>query len=460
MHVTLVMPNYADRRVQMPLGLGYLAAVLEKKGVDVKIVDMNVSDGKLKLENTDIVGISCMIKTWPQSIALARQIKEKDADLPIVFGGPHPSSVSEDCMRNEEIDFCVLGEGEVTAPELFEAIEKKKNFSKVKGIAYRKDGKVKHTKTRPLIQNLDTIPFPAYHLFDVKKYFYSVVGVEVTERMPWGTMTTSRGCPNRCIFCFHAFGRTWRGRSPQNVKDEITFLVEKYKLKEILFVDDNFTVSKSRVMEICDKIKESGYDLTFRLQSGMRANLMDYEMMKKMRETGLYRISLGIESGSPQMLKRMKKDITLEQVRKAVAICNKVGIEVVGFFVIGLPGETKQTAYQTMKFSKELNLKDAAFFTALPIPGTEFYNWSYGGGFLECNDWEKFDMFGGKSISRTEDLTTEQINRLAKMAYRQFYFRPKTLLKKLASIKSIPEARIAFDEVFKWFRPSKEKNSI
>jgi len=455
MHVTLVMPNYADRRVQMPLGIGYIAAVLERRGFDVRIVDMNVSGGKLRLGSTDIVGISCMTKTWPQSLELARMIKEEDADIPVVFGGPHPTAATADCMKHSEIDFCVAGEAEVTAPELFLAIGKGKNFRRIKGIAFRENGGVKRTKPRPLIQSLDSIPFPAYHLFEAEKYFRSVVGVETTERMPWATMTTSRGCPYSCIFCYHAFGRSWRARSPENIFAEIKMLVEDYKIREILFLDDNFTVDRKRAIEICNMVIDSGYDLTFRLQSGMRANLMDYGLMRKMRDAGVYRISLGIESGSPQMLKRMKKDLTLNQVRKAVAICNKLGIEVVGFFIIGLPGETRRTAYQTMKFAKELQLTDAAFFTALPLPGTEFYEWSHANNFLECNEWSGFDVFGGRSISRTEALTTDQIAKLAKIAYRQFYFRPKTLLRKLTSIKSLPEAKIAFDEVVNWFKPSR-----
>jgi len=455
-HVTLIQPSFLDRCIHFPIGLGYLAAVLEKNNINVSIVDLNFSDKKIlkKLKSSDVVGISTMTKTFPSVLKTAKQIKEINPDIPIVLGGHHPSVAAESCLSYPEIDYCVIGEGEYTLLDLVKTIENKGDISKIKGIAYRNNGKIKCTETRPLIQNLDDLPFPAYHLFNKRNYFYSIIGVGNVKKIPWVSIVTSRGCPFQCIFCKRIYGQTFRARSPENVLDEMEFLVSKYKIKEFLIVDDNFTLIKDRAEKICDMIIERDLDIAIRFPNGMRADAVDFELLKKLKKAGMYKTAFGIESGSTRMLKIMKKNLDLDKIKRTVKMCRILGIKTIGFFVVGLPGETRESALQTIKFAKELPLDDVAFYPATPYPGTEFFYWAIKKGYLkpENLDWDKFDLLNYNSVCRTDDLSTEEISELVKKASREFYFRPITLVRKLLDMRSFKELEIAFGEASNWFR--------
>ena len=452
-HVTLIQPPFQDRCVHFPLGLAYLGSILEKNDIDVSLIDLNFSNEK-KLKNaasTDIIGISCMTKTYPSALQTAKKIKEVNSDVKIIFGGPHPTVVPEICQE-ESIDFCVMGEGEYTFLDLIQTIEKQGNFNNVNGIAFQENGNIKSTQPRPPIMNLDNLPFPGWHLFDINKYIYNIIGVENVKKIPWISVITSRGCPNRCIFCNRQLGKLYRMRSPKNVVEELEILTTKYKIKEILFVDDNFTLSKKRTIEICDQIIERGLDIVFRFPSGIRIDSIDKEMLLKLKKAGLYSVAFGIESGSQRMLKIIKKDININQIKKSVSLCHKLGIEVIGFFVIGFQGETFKSALKTIEFAKKIPLDDAAFYVATPYPGTEFYDWASRKGFLNNCDWSKFGLLEYTSVCRTDDLTSEQISILVKKASREFYFRPLTLIKKLFRFRSLKEFKFAYNEVSKWFK--------
>jgi len=455
-HVTLIQPPFLDRCIHFPIGFGYLAAVLEKNDVDVSIIDLNFSDKKIlkKLKSSDVVGISTMTKTFSSALNTAKQIKEIDPDIPIVFGGHHPSVAAESCLSYPEIDYCVIGEGEYTFLDLVKSLENNSNINKVKGIAFRNNGEIKYTESRQLIKNLDELPFPAYHLFNKRDYFYSIIGVGNVKKIPWVSIVTSRGCPFQCIFCKRIYGQTFRARSPENVLAEMEFLVSKYKIKEFLIVDDNFTLIKERAEKICDLIIEKGLDIVFRFPNGMRADSVDFALLKKLKKAGMYKTAFGIESGSSRMLKLMKKNLNLDRIRKTVKMCRILGIKTIGFFIIGLPGETCESALQTIKFAKELPLDDVAFYPATPYPGTEFFYWAIEKGYLkpEHLDWSKFDLLNYTSVCRTDDLTSEEIAELVKKASREFYFRPITLVRKLLDIHSFKELRIAFGEASNWFR--------
>jgi radical SAM superfamily enzyme YgiQ (UPF0313 family) len=454
--ITLIQPPFLDRLIHFPIGLGYLAAVLEKNDIDVSIVDLNFSDKRIlrRLNFSDVVGISCMTKTFPSVLKVVKEINDIDSDIPIILGGHHPSVAADSCLFYPEIDFCVIGEGEYTLLDLVKILKSNGDVSKVKGIAFRNGGKVKYTEPRPLIQNLDELPFPAYHLFDLKNYSYNIIGVGNAKKIPWISIVTSRGCPFHCIFCKRIYGQTYRARSPENVLAEMEFLVSEYKIKEFLIVDDNFTLIRERAEKICDLIIERGLDVIFRFPNGIRADCVDFELLKKLKNAGMYKTAFGIESGSPRMLKIMKKNLDLNKIRKAVRMCRVLGIENIGFFVIGLPGETHESALQTIKFAKELPLDDASFYIATPYPGTEFFNWVVKRGYInpENLDWGKLDLLNYTSVSRTDDLTSEEISELVKKASREFYFRPITFMRKFSRMHSLKELRIAFGEATNWFK--------
>lgn len=454
--VTLIQPSFGSRMVQIPMGIAYLAAVLEKNDVDVSLIDLNISDEKEieKVKSSDIVGISVKTESYPSAASITEKIKETDSDIPIMWGGVHPTILADECLKNLRIDYCVIGEGERTVVELVDAIANNGELNGVKGIAFKNNGQIVHTEPRPLIENINEIPFPAYHLLGMDKYIYCVNGVDNVRRYPWACIFTSRGCPHNCIFCYRFFGQRYRARSPENVLAEMEFLIDKYGIREFFVLDENFTLQKDRVMKICDMIIEKNLDILFRCPSGVRADIMDREMLEKLKAAGMYKASFGIESASEEILKRAKKNLDLNKVKDAVKLCKEVGVETVGYFIIGLPGETIHTAMKTIKFAKELPLNDAMFFIATPLPATEFYDWTVEKGFLQETDWSKYKFSSYKSVCKTDDLTSEQIVNLVRLANRQFYLRPNVILRKLSRMRHPNEFRVAFSEVLSWLKGS------
>lgn len=454
MKVTLIQPHFGDRLVHFPLGLGYLAAVLEKNDIDVRVIDLNFEDEKelKKVSSSDIVGISCMTKTYQSVIKTAKKIKEMDSEIPILLGGPHPSVMTDACLSQPEIDICVIGEGEHTLLELVKNLKNNGDLKNIQGIAYKENGEIKRTQPRPLIRNLDELPYPAYHLFDIDKYIYNVIGVNNVRRLPWISMMTSRGCPHSCTFCSKYFGRLYRSRSPDNVLEEIKFLVDEFGIKEILIVDNSFTTLKKRAIEICDKIAKSKLDIEIRITAGVRADDIDREIIASFKKAGVYNIAFGLESGTNRMLKLMKKGMSIKDIENAINLSHEFKINTIGFFIIGLPGETMNSALKTIELAKKIPLDDVAFYPATPFPGTEFFDWAVKKGFINESDWSTFDLFNYRSVCRTDDLTPEQIVQLVKKGYKEFYFRPFKLIQKLSRLKNFRELKIAFFESLNWFK--------
>jgi len=452
MKILLVYPRHQETTTTLsrvlknkipPLGLLYAGAALEKSGHEVKIIDAENENLKLEdLENLakqyqpKIVGFSVTTPTFKKGREAAQRLKQTIPGIITVFGGPHLASFPKISLEFKEIDFGVVGEGEITTPELIKAIENGENFSKVKGIVFRKNGEIIQTEPRELVQNLDELPLPAWHLIDLKNYQDIM-----SRKKAFATMISSRGCPYNCFWCDPEgrFGKTFRGRSADNIIKEIELLYNQYKIKEVLFYDDTFTVDKQRVVELCNKLINKNWDLIWECRT--RVNLVDEELIKLMAAAGCYRIRFGIESGNDEILKFVRKGITKEQARKAVGWCKKYKIEVFTYFMLGLPTETEQTMKETINFSLELDPDYTTFSPTVAFnKGNDLFKWAVEHNYIPRDYWDKFvrgENLDAFPILETNNLSKKTILHYSKMAYKRFYLRFSFIWKKLKSCRSL-----------------------
>lgn len=433
MRVCLINPPrmhpklWGKPNVFQPLGIAYVAAVLERQH-KVCIIDsptegwgnLQQIDGtkyrvglsnekiadRIRRWSPDVVGINIPFSGWSKgAFEVASIVKSIDKDITTVLDGQHPSARPEECLTNPSIDFVVIGEGEHTISELVNVLEEgnTQNLKKIEGIAFTKNGKAVITPPRPAIQDLDSLPFPARHLLPMDKYFADVKETPLRGEInkPWTTMMTTRGCPYNCVFCtVHiVMGKKWRSRSPENVVDELEQLIQTYHIKQIDFYDENMTLDKKRMENICDLIMKRGLDIEWYTPNGVRADTLDENLLKKMKKSGCKRIRVAPESGVQRVVDQIvKKNQKLTEVEKAVALSKKAGIKVGCFFVIGLIGETKEDIKETIKYAyklKQLGADKFYFSIATPIYGTELYEQAKQGGFLR-------DNFSYESLAATE----------------------------------------------------------
>ena len=429
--------------IQQPLGLAYLAAVLEQSGREVKIIDPNPLKlsgediiNSIKKFRPDIIGISSSTPNFLKAIDLCKKIK-KTLNVPIIIGGTHITSVPEEILKYKCFDFGIIGEGETTILELVEKIENKEDVSNVKGIAYNDGGKLNKTEPRELIKDLDSLPFPARHLIPPLEKYMPTRGTY--KRLPLGTIITSRGCPYRCSFCNRAiFGNKFRHRSEKNVVDEIEILIKKFNAKEIKFWDDAINVIPERLINICNEILRRGIKIPWSCIA--RINGMDEPLLKKMKEAGCWQISYGIESENQKILDNIKKDLTISQIKEVVSTTNKAGIRTRGFFMLGLPGETKETMQQTINFSKSLMLDIANFYITTPYPSTDLYEDAKKSGELKKASYNEYLTNFPDEISYVPNgLTAGLIKEYQWRAYKSFYLRLQYVIKQLFRINSMED---------------------
>ncbi|OGO18152.1 MAG: hypothetical protein A2Z15_02415, partial [Chloroflexi bacterium RBG_16_50_11] len=376
LNVLLINPPQSTRYPQPPIGLALVAAILEKAGYPVKLLDANAL--RLKPEDiiemvsdADIIGITAMTPTVGTALRIAVLLKQKNSNLKIIMGGAHVTLLPEETLQTSPaVDVIVRGEGDVTILELLKAIENNLPLSSVADISYKSNGKIISTDCGAPNIDMDALPYPAFHLLPWQMYQpHPPHGMA----MPFGAMVTSRGCPYRCAYCSKpVFGSRFRAQSPDRVIDEVVYLQQKFGVKEIAFYDDSFTLDKKRVHAIADKIIEKGLKIAWTCET--RVNLVDKDLLRHMKQAGCYAVAYGIESASPEIIKTLQKDITLEQVETAVGETREAGIQVIGYFMLGSPGETPQTIRQTIDFAKKLKVDFAQFSVTTPFPGTELYD--------------------------------------------------------------------------------------
>ena len=420
-----------------PLGLLYMAAVLEQHGIEVGVID-GIGEG-LKhedLENRiaefspDVVGIACMMtETYPDSAEMARIARRAAPKAKIILGGHNASFVADNIIENlPEADYVVVGEGEYTFLELVRSISNKSNVRRVKGVMYRNNGRATFTGVREPVQNLDELPFPAKHLLPQNvrygQFWYGRYRVALKNL---SGIITSRGCPFGCTFCScTAFsGRKIRARSPENVVKEMEYLVNERGVEQIFIVDDNFTWHPKRVIEICKLIKDR--DLEFDWFCEGRVDTASEEMYKSMADAGCWLIFLGLESGSQRILDYYKKKTTVENGWRAVALAQKAGIDVIGSFIVGAPVETEEDYQKTLDFITRADM-DAVSISSLNVyPGTELWQQFEASGAIGLGDWNKYS----KIFDVCKEHSKEEIRRWRKTAENRFYRRPRYLIKEI-----------------------------
>ena len=391
-----------------PLSLSYLAAVLQKEDIEVEILDLLVSKDspskirdKLEEYQPQVVGATCVTLNYPTAARNLKVCKDFDPRIVTVLGGPHASfAVEETLLRAPWIDVLVIGEGERTLVELVRALETGAGFGQVAGIAFRDDSKVVTTEPRSLIEGLDEFPFPARNLLPLSKY--RALGVPCT-------VITSRGCPYKCIFCSgpRLFGRRVRFRDPKLVVDEIEYIHKELGFERLNIVDDTFTLNHRHARAVCEEILRRG--LKFQWNVFARADTVTEDILKLMREAGCAWLLFGVESAAPEILKTIKKGTTPDVVRRGVKLTTEAGIKVFNSFIIGLPGESPETAQQSLAFARELDRDYGAkygFHLLSPLPGTELYERpaDYGLRILSRN-WAKYDA--NEPITETATMKPE-----------------------------------------------------
>jgi anaerobic magnesium-protoporphyrin IX monomethyl ester cyclase len=459
LRVLLINPRFQlpiDTRTTPHLGLAYLAAVSERRGDEVRLFDMDIEDVKLtdfvNDYRPDIVGITSNTPQVKQGWQAAREIKSV-LDVPIVQGGPHVSALPEESASRPEIDIVARGEGEDTWINLCEVVERAKaanpNFKSqdlldpekklldgVLGITYQlPSGKIRHAHERPAIADLDSLPYPAYKYFKMDRYTSLQPAMDAIEMGKSFSIMTSRGCPYRCTFCSQSvMAEKWRARSPESVVKEWKHLVVDLGAKEIGILDDSANINRKRLHDLCDQlIAEKLNHVPWILINGIRANLADEELLKHMKEAGLLRLAFGVETGDEDILESIDKRVTHDQIRAAFKNAKKVGLETVGFFIIGLPGDTEETMEKTIRFACELDPLVANFSMMTPYPGTKVWEQVHrNGGRMLVKDWQDYVFFEGKARFELGETTAAVQEKKWKEAYRRFYLRPHRVLMTLA----------------------------
>ncbi|HID17512.1 TPA: radical SAM protein [Candidatus Bathyarchaeota archaeon] len=414
-----------------PLGLAYIASVLEEGGHEVEVLDcqaleLSLEGVKREMEarRPEVVGVTSTTPTIHSALEIVRAAKEVDRSVVTIVGGPHASFTPKETLGScKELDFVAIGEGEYTTLELLDGLARGEPPEKVKGIAFRRGKRVLETPKRPYIEDLDALPFPARHLLPMDKY--RILGKNLTVIH----VISSRGCPFRCIFCASSalFGKRFRARSVANVLAEIEESLERYKTRNVEFMDDTFTLDRRRVLEFCEEVKRRGLDISWGCSS--RVDTITKETMEKMKEAGCSIIFIGVESASQKTLDLIGKGVTVDKAVKVVEWAKEVGIEVLASFVIGFPWETVEDMKRTINFAKKLRPDFVEFSVATPYPGTPLYEWAKKNGFLEIEDWSKYTTI--KPVMRGENFSIKEVGRLMLLSYGQFYLSPSFILNQI-----------------------------
>lgn len=421
--------------VSPPLGLAYLGGAVLESGHECKILDMesqrlSVVDviDKIRSYSPHLIGITSTSPVYKNAKYVGSVIKEHIPNIPIGIGGVHSTILGKQILEEcPHFDFQVVGEGEKTMVEIIQALESGQHFSGIEGVIFRRNGYIVENPARPLASNLDSLPKPAWHLLDPKLYQHYLPGKGL---VPYANIFTSRGCPFECTFCSQhtMYGRKVRFHSLERVISELRDVVDNYMVKHVIIMDETMTLRKQRMLKLCNILKKT--ELTFTWEGWTHAGTVDEELLQAMKDAGLIRLSFGIESGDPQILKSIKKNVTLEQIRNAYKFAHNVGIETRGSAILGHPYETRETAWRTIRFLRGLKeCKQVFLNVACPYPGTELYEFAVkgkGGMRLLTNDYSKYKRYGDPIIE-VNDLSADDLKHLQAIGLILFYLTPSRI---------------------------------
>ncbi len=436
----------SDKFIEYPVYLAYVVAVLEKAGIEVEFIDAVVeefsiedfADAAAKI-NPDMVVIECSTPSIKYDLSTAKSLKERMSNVFTVLIGSHPTFFHREVMKeNPAVDAICRGEFDLTVRDLAVSLSNGDRLDKVRGITYRDGQKIQENEERPLIKNIDELPFPDRRIVKSKYYRQGTfTGKECT------TIVSSRGCPHSCTYCLWPktlYGQRFRARSAENVVAEIENVVNEFHVDEIYFDDDSLALNRPRILRICQLINEKNIRVKWIPQC--RVDSMDEEVISAMKKAGCHYIRFGVESGSQEILDAMWKGTKLAQIERAFDLCQKAGIKTQAFFLFGIPGETNQTIKETIKFAKRLRPDSAQFAVVVPHPGTVLYEICQKEGWLKYEIWEDFSA--GNCLIETPQLSRQDVEKARIRAYRQFYFQPAFILRTAFKIHSWRDLKAVF----------------
>lgn len=467
MHILLISPPHknivattipgrinAERGHQPPLGLLYLASYLKHNSQhmitlidsDAEKLDYPQLRQRIEQLKPDIVGIQALTFLLIDALKTAGVVKGCCRGIPVVLGGPHVTIYPRESLMLRDVDYIVRGEGEVSFKEMLDSIGDEAGLKAIRGIGFKVNGKLTLTQEPNFIDDLNSIPFPD-RTFSPYRNYYSLL----SKNFPITTMMTSRGCPYNCIYC-ERMGKRFRAVSAEKVLEEIEHCLS-LGIKEIFFHDDTFTIDKKRVFTICELIRKRG--LKFVWDARSRVDTVNYDLLSDMKRAGCQRISFGVESGNPRILKNLRKGITLEQVEAAFRQCRKLKIQTLADFMIGSPGESRKDIMETIGFAVRLGADYAQFSVTTPYPGTELYSEALSKGVIKSDVWGEFARNPKEDFMPplwTENLIRDELIELLNAAYKKFYLSPGFIMKEFLKIGSARELATKMKAGLKLFK--------
>ena len=465
--VLLMRPDSCSDELIPPLGLGYLITAA-RKNHDVDLLDgikEKLTPEKfgeiLKKNKYDVIGIQIFTFQVIRAKEYIQKIKESLPDAKIILGGPHPSCSFASIMQFfPQIDWAFKGEAERGFAQLLDLIAEGKNTDEklagIPGLIWKINSRTV-VNQQSFVENLDELGMPSWDILRPDLYPLAPHG-GFFKNYPIAPIIITRGCPFSCTYCAGSLvsGKKIRFRSVDNVIEEIKFLHDNYGIREIHIEDDNFTFNPEFVKDFCRKLKENNLNISWTCPNGVRLDTLTEELLMTMKNSGLYSISVGIESGSERVLKDMKKSLTKEKIREKVSLIKKCGLEVSGFFIIGYPTETMEDIMETMNFSIELGLKRAGFSLFKPFPGTEVTRKLIESGEIKemsDEDWGRFVL--ADAVYAPKGFTREQMKKLRRKALVRFYFRPQIMIKFFSEIRNMKHLKLVLLRIYSWLFKAK-----
>ncbi len=434
MDVLLIKPGNLSDHIQPSLSLGYLATQV-RQDHRVRIVDLMKEDDSpeglaslLGEFRPRLVGIQCYSMDLPRVKTLLQAVRAHDPAVWTIIGGAHPTAAPAQCLEHfgpELLDFVFSGEAEQGFPLLLGELEcGQERFAGIPGLGWREGGEVRLNEPE-FIEDLDRLGMPAWDLIEPEGYPFSPHGV-VCMNQPVAPVMATRGCPYLCTFCSTA-GQPFRQRSAELFLDEVKLLYETHGIREFHMVDDNFTMDMDYARELLEGLIRLDLGATWSTPNGVRLERLDREIIELMKKAGFYSIAVGIESGSDRVRKMIRKGSTTDEVRRKVGMVREAGgIDITGFFMLGIPGETRADIEATLRFSRELPLHRAAFHSFLPLPGARIWQEMEESGELDQVDWDRYFFWAGAYVPR--GMSRSELRRLHRTAFLRFYLRPRILL--------------------------------